>query len=379
MNNIKKYILIASVLLFAGVIFYNKVYIPKSTYQKIKPTYGNMSLQTFGIGNVGAKEIYNITALTASKIKALYTDEGKWVKKGELLVQMDAIDLPELLQEAKISVKKAKLEVKATQKELNSLYAKKDLALITFKRYKKLKSKSFASQAEYDRAKSDLDSINAQIEATKAHINSALQEVKRAKTNVKAFEVKLSRYKIYAPVDGYVISKDAQLAQSVVPTQTIFKIVNPKDVWIKAYIDERISGDIKVGQSATITLRSQSGKKFDGIVKRIVPQSDAITGEREVDVGFKKVPVPFFINEQAEVLIDTKILKNVIKIPTKVLVHRDGESGVWIERNGKAHFQKVTVLGITDKTAAVKNLDKDTVILVPAKNKKPLYEGARVH
>ena len=379
MSNRKKYIIIVLIILLVGIAFYNKIYISKRSYQKIKPVLQNLTIQTFGIGQVGAKEIYTITSLTSSKIKALYTDVGKWVKKGELLVEMDAVDLPNRLEEAKISEKKAKLEVEATKKELNSLQAKKDLAQITFKRYKKLKDKSFASQAEYDRAKSDLDSINAQIEATKAHINSAIEEVKRAKENVKALEVKLSRYKIYAPTDGYVISKDKEVAQSVLPTQSIFKVVNPKDVWVRAYIDERISGDIKVGQIATITLRSQKGKKFEGIVKRILPQSDAITEEREVDVGFVKVPIPFFINEQAEVLINSKELKNVLTIPTKALVYKDDKSGVWIKKDSHAKFKKVTILGITNNTVAVKNLDKDTIILIPTKDKKPLKEGLRVY
>ncbi|MBA1433059.1 MAG: efflux RND transporter periplasmic adaptor subunit [Epsilonproteobacteria bacterium] len=379
MNNSIKYTLIALALLVGGTIFYNKVYIPKSTYEKVTPQKGDMQLQTFGIGNVGAKEIYNITALTASKIKALHTDEGQWVKKGQLLVEMDAVDLPQLLKEAKISVQKAQLEVRAARKDLDALYAQRDLALVTYNRYKKLKIQSFASQSEYDKAKADLDAIKAQIAATKAHIDSALQEVKRAQTTVKALEVKLSRYKIYSPVDGYVIAKEAEVARSVVPTQSIFKIVNLHDVWIRAYIDERMSGDIKVGQDAHIRLRSQSGKTCKGVVKRIVAQSDAVTQEREVDVAFEKLPIPFYINEQAEVLINTKTLKSIVKIPTNVLVYKDDKSGVWIVKNGKAHFQEVIVLGINDKTAALKNLAVNAGIIVPAKNKKPLYEGARVH
>ena len=379
MKKTLKYTLIALILLAGGAIFYNKVYIPKSTYAKLTPTREDMQLQTFGIGNVGAKEIYNITALTASKIKALHTDEGEWVKKGELLVEMDSVDLPEIIKEAKISVQKAKMEVTASRKDLDALYAQKNLALVTYNRYKKLKIHSFASQSEYDKAKADLDAIKAQIDATKAHINSALQEVKLAQTNVKALEVKLSRYKIYAPVDGYVIAKEAEVAQSIVPTQSIFKIVNPQDVWIRTYIDERISGNIKVGEDATIRLRSHAKKKFKGVVKRIVAQSDAITQEREVDVAFEKLPIPFYINEQAEVLIDTKTLRNVLIIPAKVVVYKRGTAGVWIEQNGKAHFQKVTILGINKKKIAVKNLQENALILLPSKNKKPLYEGARVH
>ena len=212
-----------------------------------------------------------------------------WVKKGDLLVTMDTVDIPQLLDEAKISVKKANSELIASQKELQSIKAQKNLAQVTYNRYAKLQKQSFASQAEYDKAKADLDVINAQIEATKAHINSAKAEVTRAKKGVEALEVKLSRYKIYAPVDGYVISKDAEIAQSVTPSQSILKIVDPKTVWIKAYIDEKISGDVKVGQKASITLRSQNDKKFSGYVKRIVAQSDAITEEREVNIAFDKL------------------------------------------------------------------------------------------
>lgn len=379
MKSYVKYAIVVLVLLIGGFVFYKKVYIPKSTYKIVTSQKGSINLQTFGIGNVGAKEIYNITALTASKIKALHTDEGEWVKKGQLLVEMDAVDLPELVNEAKISVEKAKMEVTATRKDLDALYAQRNLALVTYKRYKKLKIQSFASQSEYDKAKADLDAIKAQIAATKAHINSALQEVKRAKMGVKSLQTKLSRYKIYSPVSGYVIAKEAEVSQSVVPTQSIFKIVNPKDVWVRAYIDERISGKVKVGEKATITLRSQAEKKFTGVVKRIVAQSDAITQEREVDIAFKKLPIPFYINEQAEVLIATQKLTNIVKIPTDVLVHKDGNSGVWIVKNAKAHFQKVKIVGIRDKMVGVNNLTLNAKIVVPEKNKKPLYDGARVH
>ena len=374
-----KYIVILAVILVAGAIFYNKVYIPKSTYERVTATQGDLDLTIFGIGNVGAKEIYALNSLTATKIKSINADEGKWVKKGDLLVVMDAVDLPQLIEEAKIAVQKAQMEVTASVKDLDAQYAQKDLASITYKRYAKLKEQSFASEAEYDKAKADLDAINAQIAATKAHLDSAKHEVIRAQKSVEALQTKLSRYKIYAPVDGYVISKDADVGESVIPTQPILKIVNAKDVWIRAYIDERISGNIKVGQKADITLRSQSNKKFAGYVKRIVAQSDAITQEREVDVAFEKLPLPFYINEQAEVLIAIKTLKNVTKVPLNAVVHKDTQSGVWIDENSQAHFKKIKILGVDEKMAAVADLSPNAVLILPAKNKKPLFEGSKVH
>jgi len=374
-----KYLIGAGILLLGGLVFYNKVYIPKSTYTKITPSNGDLTIQRFGIGTVDAKEIYAINAMSATKIKAINVDEGEWVKKGQLLVVMDSVDLPELLSQAKISVQKAKLDVKASFKDLDALYAQKNLARVTYERYKKLKEKSFASQSEYDKAQADLKAIRAQIAATQAHIASAKQEVLRAQKSVDALTVKLAKYKLYAPVDGYVIAKEASIQESVQPTTPILKIVDPKDVWIKATIDERISGAIHANQKASITLRSAPKKKFQGYVKRIAAQSDAVTQEREVDIAFKKLPLPFYINEQAEVLIQTKVLHNAIKIPLNAVVHKATQDGVWIEKNSKAHFQNITILGVDGSMAAVASLPLNAAILLPAKNKKPLLEGARVY
>lgn len=379
MQKMFKYLILALLLIVGGIFFYNKVYIPKTTYETVQPTVGDLNVEIFGIGNVGAKHIYSITAQTGGKILSLRTDEGEWVKKGDLLLTIDSVDIPQIIEESKIAVEKARSEYLATQKELESLFAQKKLAQITYERYKKLKKDSFASKAEYDKAKADLDVIDAQISVTQAHIASAKMEISRAQKGVDALLEKLSRFKVYAPVDGYVISRSAEVAQNVLPSQTILQIVDPKSVWVKAYIDEKISGSVKVGQKANIQLRSQHEKRFSGTVERIVAQSDAVTQEREVDVSFDTLPIPFYINEQAEVNIASKTYKDVVKIEPKTLSYYKEKSGVWVEKEGKAHFIPLDIIARGHKEVAVSGLDKETTILLESRNKKPLREGARIH
>jgi len=378
MNRYIKYLIGVLAILFFGIIFYKKVYIPKHTYAAVTPQQGDLEIKVFGIGNVGARDIYAINPLYGSKILKITTDEGRWVKKGDLLVVMDSVDLPKQLQEAKIGVKKAKLELSASRKDLEALMAQKALSQVTYNRYAKLKEQSFASQSEYDKAKADLDAVNAQIASTKAHIDATATEVEKAQKSVDALNIKLAHYKLYAPVDGYVIARKADVGESVLPSQSILTIVDPKTVWIRAYIDEKISGTVKVGQKATITLRSHAGSKLKGYVKRIVAQSDAVTQEREVDVAFEKLPIPFYMNEQAEVNIVTKRVHNVVKIPARLLVYRKAHAGVWIAKDGKAHFQTVKVLGISDTQVGVQGLEVSQKILEPSKNKKELREGSSV-
>jgi len=379
MKSLYKYILIIAIVALGGALFYNKVYIPKTTYERVSPTLGDLNVKVFGIGNLGSKSIYNISAGVSATVVEMLVDEGQWITKGQLLATLDSVDLPIIIKQSKIGVEKAYSELKASQKELASLQAQKNLAFITYKRYHKLKQQSFASQSEYDKAKADLDVIKAQIEVTLAHINSAKTEITHSKESVKALEKKLSKYKVYAPVDAYVIAKKAEVAQSVLPNQTLFEIVNPKDVWVKAYIDEKISGSVKLGTVATITLRSQSNRKYKGIVKRVVAQSDAVTQEREIDVAFENLPLPFFINEQAEVQINTKEYKNILKIEARALVYKSDKSGVWVVKNNKAHFIELKVLAISDGEVAVEGLNENSEILIEGAKNKALKEGMEVH
>ena len=380
MNKRIKYIIIIILAIVGGFLFYKNVYIVKTTYKTLSPKVANLDIKVFGIGNVSAKDIYSITAQTGGKIISILTDEGQWVKKGDLLITIDPVDMPELVQEMLISVEKTKSELKALIKESESLNAQKELALITYKRYEKLVKQSFVSKSEFDKAKTDLNALTAQLEATLVRIESSKIEVQRTQKNADSLKTKLSRFQIYAPVDGYVISKSAEVAQNVASSTTILKIVDPKTLWIKAYIDEKISGDIKVGQKAEITLRSQSNKQFTGSVKRIVAQSDAVTQEREINVAFDELPIPFYINEQARVTINAKTISNAITIPLNTLKVEDGKEGVWTLIDNKAYFKELNIQAKGDNEAAIiSGIKTEDIIIIPDSSKKALSEGMRIH
>ena len=380
MNKRIKYIIIAILVIVGIVLFYKNVYIVKTTYKTLSPKVANLDIKVFGIGNVSARDIYSITAQTGGKIISILTDEGQWVKKGDLLITIDPVDMPELVEEMLISVEKTKSELKALIKESESLNAQKELALITYKRYEKLVKQSFVSKSEFDKAKTDLNALTAQLEATLVRIESSKIEVQRTQKNADSLKTKLSRFQIYAPVDGYVISKSAEVAQNVASSTTILKIVDPKTLWIKAYIDEKISGDIKVGQKAEITLRSQSNKQFTGSVKRIVAQSDAVTQEREINVAFDELPIPFYINEQARVTINAKTISNAITIPLNTLKVEDGKEGVWTLIDNKAYFKELNIQAKGDNEAAITSgIKTEDIIIIPNSSKKALSEGMRIH
>ena len=374
-----KYIIALVGIAVVATVFYNKVYIPKTTFKTIKPVRGELKVSISGIGNVGAKRIYNITAQSGGKILELLSDEGEWVEKGTLLIVMDGVDLNEQLEVAQANLTKAEYDLVAAESELKNQNAQKALLQATYNRYLKLKEENFASQAEYDKANTDLQSIKANISASISHINSAEAGIVIAEKNKSVIQAKITRLKVYAPVSGYVIAREVEVAQDVSPTSTIFQIVDPKTLWVKTKIDERISAEVKLGQSATITLRSKSNKPYVGEVKRVVSVSDAVTLEREIDVAFHTIPKPFFINEQAEVTIAVKTHTDVVKLPSYVVVQRNGKLGVWIVKDYHVAFKNIETIAQNDEEIAVSNIDINSKIIVPNSDKKPLSNGMKIH
>ena len=364
----------AIVVIAAAALFYEKVYIPKSTYKAIEAKRGDLTLTVFGIGNVSAKNIHPIASNTGGKLLKIFKDQKEWVKKGETIALLDPVDMPDQLAQAEAAHKKARYETVAAQKELEALRAQHRLARLTFDRYEKLHKKGYAAQAEYDKARADLQAVTAQIEAAKARIDAGRAEQKRAQKSIDALKQKIDRLRVVSPMDGYIVSKDAQAGQTIAPQQPIVTVVDPKEVWVRAYIDERISGKIAEGQKASIVLRSQAGKPLAGFVARIEAESDPVTEERVVDVAFEKVPFPFYINEQAEVTIATGKLHDTVLVPVKLI--RRG--GVWVYRDGEAHFVKLKILGRNDQYAGVEGVKAGTKILVPDPHKKPLFNGADI-
>lgn len=379
MKNWIKYTIIATFITIGGALFYNKVYVVKSTFETTKPIVGDLHVTIRGIGNVDAKNIYAITAQTGGKIENIFFDEGEWVKKGDLLLSIDPVDMPMLLGEARLALKKSSHEAASAKDNKESLEAQKVLLQATYDRYKKLLEQKFVSKAEYDKAKSDLDNINAQINSSKAKIASAASEELRGQKSIEAIGAKLERLKIYSPIDGYVIAKEAEKNQYVLPSAPIFKIVDPKTLWVKANIDERLANQVKVMQKATIKLRSKPNEKIIGTLQRVVAMSNAVTLEREVNIGFDVTPEQFYINEQAEVNIEVAQHENVLKIPLKLLVAKEGKKGVWVAEGNNAFFKPVTILAQNDEEAAIDSgIDVNTELLLVVPSNKPLSDGMKI-
>ncbi len=371
---------IVGLLLGAGAtFFYNKVYLPKSKYEVYHAQKGTTAVEVFGIGELDAKDIYSVGTPTGGKILSIDTDQGHYIKKGDIVATIDPVDLKERLATAKSSLSRAKIDAQSAKEELAIAKSQAALSLSTYEKDLEIYKANGISRLAYEKSKTAMLTAKTQVALAKSKVSSMKIRLEEIAYDINGIEKRLAQMTVFSPVDGYVIEKTVLPGQSVPPTFTLVKIVAPQTLWIKAWIDERISGKVKVGQKAKITLRSRETLPYDAVVRRIASVSDAVTQEREVDVGFVNIPEPFYINEQAEVSITVETFKNLYKIPLRYLSVRKGKKGIWINEGGKAHFINLSIVAEDGEFAGVKTgVDGDTEILIPDTKKKPLFEGSSI-
>lgn len=370
--------LILVVIMAIGSFFYFKVYLPKITFASISPIIQDVNETAFGVGTVEAKETIVLAPKTTAKVLSLFADQGETVTKGKLLAIMDPSDLLASKEEASMAMKKSQMSLFSQQSLLKDLEAKYHLAHTTLTRYQHLISEGFVAQAELDAAFSAEQSAKAQVENATWQVNLMQADIARNEALVKSSNAKIEDLALKAPENMVVLSRDAEVGSTVLAGSPVFRLINPSSIWVKIYINERQSGALHVGESASITLRSHPSTPYSGHIARIGLESDRTTEEREVDIAFDQPPQPLYVGERAEATISLAQHTHALTLPLLTLTTHQGIKGVWLAKQGHAHFQPLTFQAFSaDGLMIVKEgvTDKDT-ILIPARH--DITEGMRI-
>lgn len=361
-----------------GVFFYNKVYIPKHTYKTVNVSNGDIDIKVSGVGEVDSKELYKIGAIYGGKVLDFTLQEGDFIKKGTQIAKIDSVDLKDKISELVATINKLQNDIDSLK--IDKLSAKETASYQNdiFKKNEKLYKKGAISELDFKKFKTDSVTAKLKVSSLDAKVTSLYNQQAQLRASLAGLVERLSRYTIKAPVSGYITKKYISNFAIINPNQTLIDIVNPNDVWVATHIDTRISGDVKIGDKATITLRSSS-KKYKGRVVNIKPINNDITYEREIDVVFENLPIPFYLQEQAEVKIITGKLNNVSLIPAKTISFHNKKDGVWIVEDSKAKFKPLKIITYSKSLVAVENIGKNDSIIVPNPKKKPLSDGMKIY
>jgi HlyD family secretion protein len=375
----KKYLIIATLLVGGGALFYNKVYKPKHTFLTQQATQGSIDIAVSGIGNVGAKDIYKIGSVFGGKVLDFDVDEGEFIKKGKVVAHIDSIDLEAKIAELDATLKKIQSDTKSLEVDKKSAKIYAEYQNDIYQKNKNLYAKRAISELDLKKFETNYETAQLKVTSLQSKINSLNAQKKQTQESRYGLKERLQRYTIIAPIDGYVMKKYVTNYTIINPNQPLIELVNPKDVWVEAHIDTRKSGAVKMGDSVDIVLRSSS-KVYKGKVAMINPINNSVTNEREIDVSFENLPLPFYLEEQASVEIAIKHLNNIVKISSKALSFYNKQEGVWlVQADDTIHFKPLKVIAKDGTSVAVNGLTGNEVLAIEDPKKKSFQEGMKIY
>lgn len=332
-------------------------------YETAKVERATISNSVTATGTIEPVNKVEVGTQVSGIISKIYVDYNSIVKKGQVIAELDKINLESELASAKANLASSKSEL--------------DYQETNYKRMKALHDRGFISDDDFDIA--DL----SYKKAKEAYLVQ-LQTVQKAQTN-------LGYATITSPIDGVVLSKDVEEGQTVAAsfsTPTLFTIARDlTDMQVVANVDEADIGNVRDGQRVTFTVDAFPDDTFEGRVKQVRQQ-----GEEESNVVTYEVVISAPNNDlklkpqlTANVNIYTEEIENVVSVPAKALrfspskeMMNDGEKIKDCNATNKLWIKEANILkaypvktGITNgiRTQILEGVKEGTAVITNAKAK----------
>ena len=351
---------------------------------------GDLAKVVVATGKIQPLSKIEVKSKASGIVKKLYVDYGDHVKQGQILAELDKVQL--------------EASVRASEANYQAAQAARDSAVASLERSKvdaegpdvpflKLNmgraqqmykdgvmSKSLVEDAEknYQMALNKQVSAQRSLIVAKAEIAKAEAQVAQAKAALENAQEDLRNSTIVSPIDGLVLSKDVNVGDAVSSilvlgsqATLLLSLGDISEVYVQGKVDEADIGKVYINQPARIVVESFKDKKFTGKVTKISPlgkeKDNVTTFEVRVSISNPTGELKANMSANAEVVLEEK--KNVLMVQEAALIYdKDRNASVEMADPKAPNGRKKTSvkLGISNgvKTEIVAGLtEKQQVVL----------------
>ncbi len=315
------FILLIFSLLVLGGLFALKFYqIQQTTNQQqppppavvaatqVKQLEWQHSLNT--VGSLVAVSGVTVSNEIAGIVKNIHFSSGDSVKKGQLLLELDA---------------------ETDKAELNALSAETRLAKIEFKRSQKLINQDFVSKSSHDQNRALLDQQNALLQSKKTLIEKKM---------------------IRAPFDGELGIRQIDLGQYLTPGSAIVTLQQIAPIYLDFQLPERQLSQIKTDQQVQIRVQAYPGQLFKGRISTISPLIDKNSRAIQIRATLSNTERQLYPGMFAEVEILSSQKNKLLSLPDTAISYNPYGNFVFVITENK---QGLTVHSRQVKTGISKS------------------------
>jgi len=285
--------------------------------------------------NLETERMADVYSRVQGLVEKIYVDEGDVVKKGQILMELEA-------DEYKLAEEKAKLNYQKQKSDFDRLEA--------------MYKQSLLSIEEFETAKFAMQGL--EVDWKQAQLN-------------------LSYTRITSPISGVVGDRSRKPGDRIQPSDKLFTVINTREMIAVVYAPEKQLGNVQKNQRAYITSDHIRGTEYEGWIKRVSPVVDPQSGTFKITVGVKnrdnKLRAGMFVNTH----IVTSVHEDAILIPKTAIVYENEGMNIFVVKDSVAK-KVVLKVGFQDHEK-VESLDGikegDQIIVV---GQAGLKDGTRV-
>jgi HlyD family secretion protein len=344
-------------------------------------------------GKVQAQKKVDISATIAGQITQLAVREGDEVKKGQFLLQIDAVN-------PRAAARSTELSMQALLQDRDAARSTWDLAKADAERAEQNFEVGILPSADLERSRT----AAATAEST---LLAAERRVEQARAQLEGVRDTLAKTTVRSPIDGIVTAKRVEEGEVAVigvqnsPGTVLLTISDMSVVESEMEVDETSIPSVAVGQAARIRVDAYPNRTLEGVVTEVGsspilttnPATDAI--KFKVKIQMKEPPegIKPGLSVQADIL--TGFRPQALTIPIQALVLREierapgehpapgaprDEEGVYVVDDGIIRFQavKTGLLGELSLEVLEGLQGGETIVTGPFRALRSLNPGDRV-
>jgi HlyD family secretion protein len=292
MKTWKKVLIGVGAVLALGIIVGVTVYQSRKnlvTVQTGRAQKQNLSSVVSASGEIKPKTYVNIGANAFGKIIRLSVKEGDRVKKGQLLAQLENVQSSADVSATRASLQGAETDfiaadaaLRTSQADLNRAKSDADHARLDWERAQGLYKDALIAKQDYDTKKAAWESAEAGLAQAQARVAQAIAQKDSADKHISQNRANLTRVSdvlqkttYEAPYDGVITNLPVREGETVVmgiqnaPGSTLMTLADMSVITAEVKVDETDIVNVRMGQSADVTIDAIPRKIFHGTVSEI--------------------------------------------------------------------------------------------------------------
>jgi RND family efflux transporter MFP subunit len=315
-----------------------------------KAFVGDLVMTLKSPGEAYTEKRVAVKAEVGGVVKNLYAAEGRHVREGDLLVELD---------DREYRLRLESLEAQRLR-YLSELFVERQFAMEGAPPSKDVLDRMAKAQADYDRisqgfksgvaSQADLEKAQAALELTliesgrkRDEVQAASKGLTQAEVDVRIARLNLEKTLIRAPFAGIVTDVKLSPKERLDPGRELFTLVDISRIKVKAKVLESEVGKVVAGRDVDLRFSAFPGRTFRGRIEAVSPVINAEDKTCAVYVAMDNPSEEIKPGMHAEVEFPTEIFTGRLLVPQQAILVRGGRKLVFAVEDGVAKWRYIEV------------------------------------